>query len=55
LGKNHNDPDHGTPPKMGNALEFCLTRITFLDERSADVEVLTFGTGSVTEPHCSTI
>jgi hypothetical protein len=49
-GRNHNEPDHGTPPQMSDVDNFCLTRIAFLDERSADVEVLGFGTGSVTKP-----
>jgi hypothetical protein len=49
-GRNHNEPDSGTPPQMSNTDDFCVTRITFLDERSADVEVLSFGTGSVKEP-----
>ena len=35
---------------MSDVDNFCLTRITFLDERSADVEVLSFGTGSAEEP-----
>jgi hypothetical protein len=49
-GRNHNEPDEGTPPEMSDVDNFCLTRISFLDDRSADVEVLSFGTGSVTEP-----
>jgi hypothetical protein len=49
-GRNHNEPDHGTTPQMSDVDNFCLTRITFLDERSADVEVLSFGTGSAKEP-----
>jgi hypothetical protein len=49
-GRDHNEPDHGTAPQMSDVDNFCLTRITFLDERSADVEVLSFGTGSVQEP-----
>jgi len=49
-GRNHDEPDNGTPPEMSDVNNFCLTRISFLDERSADLEVLSFGTGSVTEP-----
>ena len=49
-GRNHNEPEQGTPPEKSDVDNFCLTRISFLDDRSADVEVLSFGTGSATEP-----
>jgi 3',5'-cyclic AMP phosphodiesterase CpdA len=49
-GRNHNEPEQGTPPEMSDVNNFCISRISFLDSQSADVEVLSFGTGAAVEP-----
>ncbi len=49
-GRGHDSPEHGTRPEKNNERDFCVTRMRFIDANSVDVEFLSFGTGTVTEP-----